>query len=343
MGCFNSKGCFSRTPIVYGDKVVAFIGLAENDKARECDEFAPGMSFTPLTLPIHGIYNDYGSVENIKRTKNVEIIEKFFGKDIDTIFEEVSRHEFKFDSFLKEVEEKDRKFYGRVPGYEDLIRDYDKRYTFELVMEHEDIFYSMLRTNDINDDMHEYFYHDIRSINLLLEEDYDKDLALNDEYNKAKEEMAEKYKASLNDEKFVNKLSNEDKDHVENITDEEYDEIITLGAQHILREKGLLERKVATFYPNDDFMLHNNISLTRFGHEVNSSFYMYPFKNIMPDPELKKDSVEFISLIFALTRMCTTWGVSNYCNQQPPYDEYIAVLTDTLKLMKKKKKAYERE
>lgn len=326
MGCFNSKGCFSNTPIVYGDKVVAFIGLAENDKARECDEFAPGMSFTPLTLPIHGEYNDYGSVENIKRTKNIELIEKFFGcKNIESILEEVSRHEFRFDSFLKEVEKKDREFYGRG-GYEDMYKDYDKKYTFELVMEHEDIFYSMLRTNDIIDGMHEYFYHDKRSINILLEEDYDKDLALLDEYNKAKEEVVEKYKASLNDE---------------NINDEEYDEIITLGAQRILREKGLLERKVATFYPEkDDLMLSRSVSLTRFGNEVHSSFYMYPFKNIMPELELKKDSVEFISLMFALTRMCTTWGISNYCSQDAPYEEYIAVLTDTLKLMKKKCKKW---
>ena len=98
---------------MYGDKVVAFIGLADNEHARECDEFAPGMSFTPLTLPIHGTYNDYGSVENITRIAAVEIVEKFFGKDIDTIFEEVSRHEFKFDSFLKEVEKKDHEFYSR--------------------------------------------------------------------------------------------------------------------------------------------------------------------------------------------------------------------------------------
>jgi len=341
MGCFNSKGCFSHTPIVYGDKVVAFIGIAENDKARECDQFAPGMSFTPLTLPIHGTYNDYGSIENVKRTKNVELIEKFFGdKNIESIFEDISRHEFEFDSFLKEVEDNDRKFYCHVSGFEDMIKDYDKRYTFELVMEHEDIFYSMLRTNDIIDNMHEYFYHDKRSINILLEEDYDKDLALNDEYNNAKEEMTKKYKASLSDEKLVAELSNKDKDHVKNITAEEYEEIITDGAQHILHEKGLLDRKVATFYPNDDFMLHTNISLTRFGNEVHSSFYMYPFKNIMPDPELKKDSVEFISLMFALTRMCTTWGVSNYCSQKAPYEEYIAVLMDTLKLMKKKYKKW---
>lgn len=343
MGCFNSKGCFSRTPIVYGDKVVAFIGLADNDHARECDEFSPGMSFTPLTLPIHGKYNDYGSVEHIQRTKAVEIVEKFFGgKDIKSIFDDISRHEFKFDSFLKEVEEKEREFYGQIPGIENLFKDYDKRYTFELVMEHEDIFYSMLRTNDIIGDLHEYFYHDKRSINILLEEDYDNDLALINEYNNAKEEMAKKYKASLSDKEFVAKLSDEDKDHVENITDEEYDEIITIGAKHILREKGLLDRKVATFYPDKDLVI-KNISLTRFGNEVHSSFYMYPFKNVMPDPELKKDSVEFISLMFALTGMCMTWGISNYCNQDAPYDETIQFLETTLKLMKQKRKKWHQE
>ena len=334
MGCFNSKGCFSRTPIVYGDKVVAFIGLADNEHARECDEFAPGMSFTPLTLPIHGTYNDYGSVENITRTATVEIVEKFFGKDIDTIFEEVSRHEFKFDSFLKAVEKKDREFYGRC-GYEDMYKDYDKRYSFELVMEHEDVFYAMLKTNDIIGDMHSYFYHDDRSINILLGEDYDKDLALIDEYNKAKEEMAEKFAAGLSDD---------GKEHIKNITDEEYNEIINISARHILREKGLLERKVATFYPeNDDLMLFRSVSLTRFGNEVNSSFYMFPFKNVVPTKELKKDSVEFISLMFALSKMCMTWGISNYCNQDARYDETIMVLKATLKLMKKKRKAWNKE
>lgn len=322
MGCFNSKGCFSKTPIVYGDKVVAFIGLADNDRARECDQFAPGMSFTPLTLPIHGTYNDYGSVENIQRTASVQIVEKFFGKDIDTLFKEVSSNEFKFDSFLKDVEKKDREFYGRF-GYADMFKDYDKKYSFELVMEHEDIFYAMLKTNDIIGSMHEYFYHDKRSINILLGEDYDKDLKLWDAYNEIFNEKLEKVKGSLND-KF---------------SEEEIIDVVEGATRGKLREQGLLDRKVATFWPDEDLVI-KHISLTRFGNEINSSFYMYPFKNIMPTPELKKDSVEFVSLMFALTGMNMTWGVSNYCSQDAPYDETIKFLEATLKLMKEKREAW---
>ena len=322
MGCFNSKGCFSKTPIVYGDKVVAFIGLADNDRARECDQFAPGMSFTPLTLPIHGTYNDYGSVENIVRTASVQIVEKFFGKDIDTILKEVSSDEFKFDSLLKEVEKKDREFYGRC-GYTDMFKDYDKKYSFELVMEHEDIFYAMLKTNDIIGSMHEYFYHDKRSINILLSEDYDKDLKLWDAYNEIFNETFEKVKGSLNEE----------------YSEEEIIDTVKVATRGKLREQGLLDRKVATFYPEEDFVI-KQVSLTSFGNEINSSFYMYPFKNIMPTPELKKDSIEFVSLMFALTGMNMTWGVSNYCSQDAPYDETIEFLEATLKLMKEKRKAW---
>lgn len=341
MGCFNSKGCFSHTPIVYGDKVVAFIGIAENDKARECDEFAPGMSFTPLTLPIHGTYNDYGSVENIIKTAAVEIVEKFFGKDIDTIFEEVSRHEFKFDSFLKEIEEKDRKFYGRG-GYEDMYKDYDKQYSFELVMEHEDVFYAMLKTNDIIDGMHSYFYHDDRSINILLGEDYDKDLQLKSVYDTAFAEAMQKVRASLSDKQFVGNLSDSSKETIEKLSDDELQDLANGVVHAKLREQGLLERKVATFYPNTDLVI-KNITLASFGREVNSSFYMFPFKNVMPTEELKKDSVEFVSLMFALSGMCMTWGISNYCNQDAPYDETIMVLEATLKLMKKKRKTWNKE
>lgn len=322
MGCFNSKGCFSKTPIVYGDKVVAFIGLADNDRARECDQFAPGMSFTPLTLPIHGTYNDYGSVENIVRTASVQIVEKFFGKDIDTILKEVSSDEFKFDSLLKEVEKKDREFYGRC-GYADMFKDYDKKYSFELVMEHEDIFYAMLKTNDIIGSMHEYFYHDKRSINILLSEDYDKDLKLWDAYNETFNETFEKVKGSLNEE----------------YSEEEIIDAVKVATRGKLREQGLLDRKVATFYPEEDLVI-KQVSLTSFGNEINSSFYMYPFKNIMPTPELKKDSIEFVSLMFALTGMNMTWGVSNYCSQDAPYDETIEFLEATLKLMKEKRKAW---
>jgi hypothetical protein len=48
--------------------------------------------FTPRFLPITGIYNDYGSLEHIRRDVNVEYIEDYFGITIDEFMEQVSRN-----------------------------------------------------------------------------------------------------------------------------------------------------------------------------------------------------------------------------------------------------------
>lgn len=41
--------------------------------------------FSPFGFPIHGIYDDYGYITNIKRDKNVEMLEEYFGVDIQSI------------------------------------------------------------------------------------------------------------------------------------------------------------------------------------------------------------------------------------------------------------------
>jgi hypothetical protein len=47
--------------------------------------------FSPFGFPIHGTYYDYGYIENIKRDKNVEMLEQFFGIDIQTILKGIGR------------------------------------------------------------------------------------------------------------------------------------------------------------------------------------------------------------------------------------------------------------
>lgn len=84
MGCFCINGYVSHLPIIEGDKCFALIGLF--DKSRLCDDICSRFSpFIPIALPIFGEYNDYGSLENITKDNNVEIIEKFFKKDIESI------------------------------------------------------------------------------------------------------------------------------------------------------------------------------------------------------------------------------------------------------------------
>jgi hypothetical protein len=47
--------------------------------------------FSPFGFPIHGVYDDYGHITYIKRDKNVEMLEEYFGVDIDDILQNIGR------------------------------------------------------------------------------------------------------------------------------------------------------------------------------------------------------------------------------------------------------------
>jgi hypothetical protein len=47
--------------------------------------------FSPFGFPIHGVYDDYGYITDIKRDKNVEMLEEYFGVDIDSILRGIGR------------------------------------------------------------------------------------------------------------------------------------------------------------------------------------------------------------------------------------------------------------
>lgn len=91
MGCFNTMGFHTHLPIVAGDDIVLFLGVYpeyENRTVRkDFVTFAPGTDFTPISLPIFGKYNDYGSIEDIEKNCNIDSIEKFFGLNIEKIID----------------------------------------------------------------------------------------------------------------------------------------------------------------------------------------------------------------------------------------------------------------
>src|SRR5206468_2215799 len=41
--------------------------------------------FSPFAFPIHGVYDDYGYIDEIIRDKNVEMLEDFFNLSIESI------------------------------------------------------------------------------------------------------------------------------------------------------------------------------------------------------------------------------------------------------------------
>ena len=46
--------------------------------------------FVPALFPIEGRYNDYGSLEDIVRTKNTELIENMFGMKIEQFVDDIA-------------------------------------------------------------------------------------------------------------------------------------------------------------------------------------------------------------------------------------------------------------
>jgi len=85
MGCFNVACSISNISINCGTRI-AFIPLEkvkyQNGPKGNISMIYTNCIYCPVTLPIFGEYDDYGGIEDIVRCKNVEVIEKKFGMDI---------------------------------------------------------------------------------------------------------------------------------------------------------------------------------------------------------------------------------------------------------------------
>lgn len=90
MGCFNTTGFISKLPIRCGDRVVCFIA-SENPDRNLRELYLPDALIAPWGLPVRGKYDDYGSVEQIDRDFNVEIIEKITGAKVEDVYKAVER------------------------------------------------------------------------------------------------------------------------------------------------------------------------------------------------------------------------------------------------------------
>jgi len=87
----------------------------------------PQAFFSPFGFPIHGEYDDYGYIDNIQRDKNVEMLEDFFGIDIQDILRNIGDDRDIPDNIKnKEVFEKLGMTYFRTEVLEYLEKDWDK-------------------------------------------------------------------------------------------------------------------------------------------------------------------------------------------------------------------------
>jgi len=87
MGCFNETCLISQLPITHGDSVRLFLivknNLIENNnlsiRFNRCS--SDGL-WQPYSLPIKGVYNDYGWIENMKSEQYVPVLMDLLQKDL---------------------------------------------------------------------------------------------------------------------------------------------------------------------------------------------------------------------------------------------------------------------
>ena len=109
MGCFDVGCAISRIGIKYNEPafflfLIPTTSYPHSFANMERDvKIAPGTAlsyggptglYQPFCLPIRGIYNDYGALENVVRCATVEFLEKRYGCELSSIFEIVHRNEY---------------------------------------------------------------------------------------------------------------------------------------------------------------------------------------------------------------------------------------------------------
>lgn len=108
MGSFSATCCISSLPIEYGDKVRYFLLTESPYKAGwTC---SPHDQWSPRTFPLMGIYNDYGSVEKVKKGPERDLWLEVFKTDLievgmgDNICHDLAvKKDMTFDEMLSAV------------------------------------------------------------------------------------------------------------------------------------------------------------------------------------------------------------------------------------------------
>ena len=140
MGCFNHKGNFSNLPITYGDRIVVIVGVRPTKKTyigQELDNFSPGHSFVPISVPIRGEYNDYGGIENIDRTQAIDELEKFFSMETTKLVDLAERTCCGCEDQMEDENEIAKEVLKTILDHSGYT---DTELTLTYIMEHEKIF-----------------------------------------------------------------------------------------------------------------------------------------------------------------------------------------------------------
>lgn len=372
MGCFNHKGNFSQLPIRYGDRAVAIIGITSLDSPN--DVFAPGETFTPISVPIRGTYNDYGGLENINSTPGVEALEKFFEMDAESIISAAELAGCRCD----EPDEKITEAIGKIMN---ICRRNDEQYNVRLsyIMEHEDIFdYLVSKANiAIADRKHWRIPHEYikalgyKEINHGKFNSYDIITWTHDSLPELRENC---YVWKTEDYNNYSKVVDNLRDLCKVIGCEvppqfelpfyedcfKWDMATIDGMKsskylNIIEKEGLSDNDIESLMR----FLERGNSLYSFVHEpINYGMFSYREGINFPEiilatltlgannhlnPEYMDDVIAVVCLMDSMRELEMTWGVTNYYRQDIDYDPHITFLNKCLDVANAKKTEFNKE
>lgn len=137
MGCFNTKGFFSRVDIEYRDKAFVLVCTQysspivwkELEEEYGEHEYENEGTMYPISFPIFGEYNDYGQLENIIHDFNTDKIESRIEDSIENFLDilykvTVFPHYLNKEQIDKYLGYKEK--LGLMTFFENLERDYHK-------------------------------------------------------------------------------------------------------------------------------------------------------------------------------------------------------------------------
>lgn len=301
MGSFNKKGNFSNLPIVYDDEVIAIIGLKTVKGYQELDNIPPGLSFTPLSLPFEGKYDDYGGVKDIVVTPAVKHIEEWFGKSIQDLVKLCERCT---DDCRFQVEEDAQAFVDRVHGTLRIaIDEKDTYYSPAIIIEHKSVFDTIV---DMSGD--EFLS--------ALGRDYDHDVKSVADYNLYEDKLAE-YMAKSQDES----LSESERADAKSKLAEYYEKFMDLK---YTSGYGTHEKR--------SFIWHQSRSIFNMG-ERTGLFMLQPFSEVDLNPEWKDDFVRLAAFLNGMLVLQLTWGISSYYGQDYEYKPHRKFLEACMRIV----------
>lgn len=353
MGCFNNKGNFSRLPIKYGDRIVVIVGIRPLNFKQ--DDFAPGVSFTPISVPIRGEYNDYGGIENVDMTPGVKKLEEFFGIGIDEIVYCAERTTCGCEYQIENIEDIKKITDGLVieSGYKSYYPDLKVEISY--VMEHEHIFDYLVSTANVKMKDHKFWTLPHKYIEALgykknitgNENGYDCITWTHDSLQTLKEccyvwpenEFGNYGKVSHTIGQLCSKIGCD----VPELFDESYFETVFKN-EIKTKSEHVFVKNTEFDYTFDKNYYHNGLFHQPEGIFMGSAILRsLGVDNEHLDIKYMKEVVEIASIINALRNLQMTWGVTNSYSQDINYDDRINFLQECLNVAEQKKNEWSDE